>query len=65
MVETIWRVRVTAAAQIAVLDGRVSDPADGDYGNLSARLFAACGDDLHEANDQLGRLYETMRAGSA
>jgi len=53
------------AAQIAILDGKVSDPADGDYGNLTGRLFAACGDDLGEANQTLEQLYELMRGRSA
>jgi len=52
------------AAQVAVLDGKVSDPADGDYGNFTGRLFATCGDDLHEANETLEQLYELMRARS-
>ena len=34
------------AVQIAVLDGKVSDAADGDYGLLLPRCFAAAGDDL-------------------
>ena len=33
------------AVQTAVLDGKVSDPADGDYGLLLPRCFAAAGDD--------------------
>jgi S-DNA-T family DNA segregation ATPase FtsK/SpoIIIE len=53
------------AAQIAVLDGKVLDPADGDYGSLGARCFAAAGDNLGEATDLLTRLYELMRARSA
>ena len=43
------------AVQVAVLDGKVSDPADGDYGLLLPRCFAAAGDDLADAN----RLLET------
>ena len=31
------------AVQIAVLDGKVFDPADGDYGLLLSRCFAAAG----------------------
>lgn len=53
------------AVQIAVLDGKVSDPADGDYGELSGRCFAAAGDDPAEANRILRHLWETMRARSA
>ena len=45
------------AVQIAVLDGKVSDPADGDYGLLLPRCFAAAGDDLEDANRLLGQLY--------
>ncbi len=53
------------ATQIAVLDGKVSDPADGDYGQLLARCFAASGDDLADANRLLERLWQAMRARSA
>jgi S-DNA-T family DNA segregation ATPase FtsK/SpoIIIE len=53
------------AVQIAVLDGKVSDPQDGDYGLLLARCFAASGDDLDDANQLLGELWQTMRARSA
>ncbi|MBO0729266.1 MAG: hypothetical protein J2P57_08395 [Acidimicrobiaceae bacterium] len=52
------------AAQIAVLDGKVSDPGDGDYGALAARCFATAGDDLGDANQLLAQLYEQMRARS-
>ena len=51
--------------QVAVLDGKVSDPVDGDYGPLLTRCFAAAGDDLADANQLLGELYQTMRARSA
>jgi S-DNA-T family DNA segregation ATPase FtsK/SpoIIIE len=47
-----------------VLDGKVSDPADGDYGQLAARCFAISGDDLGEAHELLGELYQLMRARS-
>ncbi len=53
------------AVQIAVLDGKVSDPADGDYGDLAGRCFAAAGDDPIQANQTLQRLWETMRSRSA
>jgi S-DNA-T family DNA segregation ATPase FtsK/SpoIIIE len=53
------------AVQIAVLDGKVSDAADGDYGLLLPRCFAAAGDDLAEANRMLGQLHQAMRARSA
>jgi S-DNA-T family DNA segregation ATPase FtsK/SpoIIIE len=53
------------AVQIAVLDGKVSDPQDGDYGLLLPRCFAAAGDDLHDANDLLEELWQAMRARSA
>jgi S-DNA-T family DNA segregation ATPase FtsK/SpoIIIE len=52
------------AAQVAVLDGKVSDAADGDYGPLTARCFATAGDDLGDANQLLTELYELMRARS-
>ena len=53
------------AVQIAVLDGKVSDPADGDYGLLLPRCFAAAGDDLADANQLLEGLWQAMRARSA
>lgn len=53
------------AVQVAVLDGKVSDPADGDYGLLLPRCFAAAGDDLADANLLLERLWQVMRARSA
>jgi hypothetical protein len=48
--------------QIAVLDGKVANPEDGDYGLLLARCFAAAGDDLEDANRLLGQLHQIMRA---
>jgi S-DNA-T family DNA segregation ATPase FtsK/SpoIIIE len=53
------------AVQVAVLDGKVSDPADGDYGLLLDRCFAAAGDDLHDANQLAAGLWHIMRARSA
>jgi S-DNA-T family DNA segregation ATPase FtsK/SpoIIIE len=52
------------AAQIAVLDGKVADPLDGDYGQLATRCFATSGDDLGDANLTLGRLHQLMRSRS-
>jgi S-DNA-T family DNA segregation ATPase FtsK/SpoIIIE len=52
------------AAQIAVLDGKVYDPGDGDYGLLAPRCFAMTGDDLGEANRLLESLYQIMRSRS-
>ena len=62
-----WLCQVAphSAVQIAVLDGKVSDPADGDYGELAGRCFAAAGDDPTEANQLLQCLWETMRSRSA
>ncbi len=36
-----WLCQIAAhpAVQLAVLDGKVSDPADGDYGQLIPRCF--------------------------
>ena len=61
-----WLCQLAAhpAVQVAVLDGKVSDPADGDYGQLLPRCFAATGDDLEEANERLADLWRTMRARS-
>jgi S-DNA-T family DNA segregation ATPase FtsK/SpoIIIE len=53
------------AVQIAVFDGKVSDPRDGDYGLLLPRCVAAAGDDPGGANDLLDELWRTMRARSA
>jgi DNA segregation ATPase FtsK/SpoIIIE, S-DNA-T family len=53
------------AVQIAVLDGKVSDPKDGDYGQFLARCFAAAGDDLGDANQLLCELWQAMRDRSA
>lgn len=52
------------SVQMAVFDGKVADPADGDYGELSDRCFAVVGDDLLEANMLLKRLWQAMRARS-
>jgi S-DNA-T family DNA segregation ATPase FtsK/SpoIIIE len=53
------------AVQITVLDGKVSDAIDGDYGLLLPRCFAAAGDDLGDAHDLLEQLWRAMRARSA
>jgi S-DNA-T family DNA segregation ATPase FtsK/SpoIIIE len=53
------------AVQIAVLDGKVSDPADGDYGPLLPRFTVQAGDDLSEANEALRGLWRAMRDRSA
>lgn len=53
------------AVQVAVLDGKVADPMDGDYGQLLSRCFSAAGDGLEEANHVLEELYGMMRARSA
>jgi S-DNA-T family DNA segregation ATPase FtsK/SpoIIIE len=52
------------AVQIAMLDGKVSHPEEGDYGLLLPRCFAAAGDDLEDANRLLGQLHQIMRARS-
>jgi S-DNA-T family DNA segregation ATPase FtsK/SpoIIIE len=61
-----WLCQVAGhpAVQIAVLDGKVSDSLDGDYGPLSARCFSTGGDELDGANQLLSQLYELMRARS-
>lgn len=62
-----WLCQLAAhpSVQVAVLDGKVSDPADGDYGQLLSRCFAATGDDLQGANGLLEGLWKAMRARSA
>jgi S-DNA-T family DNA segregation ATPase FtsK/SpoIIIE len=58
-----WLCQLAAhpAVQIAVLDGKVSDPKDGDYGPFLGRCFAASGDGLGDANQLLADLWRTMR----
>ena len=62
-----WLCQLAAhpAVQVAVVDGKVSDPADGDYGEFLPRCFAAAGDELDDANQLFKQLYELMRARSA
>ncbi len=62
-----WLCQLAAhpAVQVAVLDGKVSDAEDGDYGQILARCFAATGDDLQDANRLLEQLWKAMRDRSA
>jgi S-DNA-T family DNA segregation ATPase FtsK/SpoIIIE len=60
----LCQLAVHPAVQIAVLDGKVSDAADGDYGLLGPRCFATAGDDLAEANQLLEQLWRAMRERS-
>jgi S-DNA-T family DNA segregation ATPase FtsK/SpoIIIE len=53
------------AVQVGVLDGKVSDAADGDYGLLAGRCFAMVGDELEAANALLRQLWRQMRERSA
>jgi S-DNA-T family DNA segregation ATPase FtsK/SpoIIIE len=60
----LCQLAVHPAVQIAVLDGKVSDARDGDYGLLAPRCFATSGDDLAEANQLLEQLWRAMRERS-
>ncbi|MEU4209927.1 cell division protein FtsK [Streptomyces sp. NPDC026206] len=53
------------AVQFAFADGKVSNPAEGDYADLLARAFAAVGDDLDEANKLFRRIVDLRRARSS
>lgn len=53
------------AVQFAFADGKVSNPAEGDYADLLPRAFAAVGDDLDEANKLFRRIVELRRARSS
>ncbi|MEV7465877.1 cell division protein FtsK [Streptomyces kronopolitis] len=51
--------------QFAVADGKVSTAHEGDYADLTGRLFAFVGDDLNEANALFKRLVKLRRDRSA
>ena len=53
------------AIQYAVADGKVSVADEGDYADLTGRLFAFVGDDLTEANALFTRLVGLRRDRSA
>ncbi|GHG24812.1 FtsK/SpoIIIE domain-containing protein [Streptomyces zaomyceticus] len=48
------------AVQFAVIDGKVSDAAHGDYADVLPRVFAHAGNDLREANALLRRLVKLL-----
>ncbi|MFE6268794.1 cell division protein FtsK [Streptomyces goshikiensis] len=48
------------AVQFALLDGKVSDAAHGDYADVLPRVFAHAGNDLREANKLLRRLVKLL-----
>jgi S-DNA-T family DNA segregation ATPase FtsK/SpoIIIE len=50
------------AVQFAVADGKVSGPDEGDYADVTGRLFAFVGDDLEAANKLFHRLVELREA---
>ncbi|GAA3856791.1 FtsK/SpoIIIE domain-containing protein [Streptomyces sedi] len=53
------------AVQFAVADGKASTVTEGDYADLTGRLFAYVGDDLAAGNELFGRMVELRRARSA
>lgn len=48
------------AVQFAVIDGKVSNAAHGDYADVLPRVFAHAGHDLREANALLRRLVKLL-----
>ncbi|WP_086710065.1 FtsK/SpoIIIE domain-containing protein [Streptomyces antimycoticus] len=53
------------AVQYAVADGKVTSSHEGDYADLTDRIFAFVGDDLEEANALFTRLVKLRRDRSA
>ncbi|MFE5163938.1 cell division protein FtsK [Streptomyces sp. NPDC056697] len=53
------------AVQYAVADGKVTSSYEGDYADLTDRIFAFVGDDLEEANGLFTRLVKLRRDRSA
>ncbi|MFE5121385.1 cell division protein FtsK [Streptomyces sp. NPDC056669] len=53
------------AVQYAVADGKVTSSHEGDYADLTERIFAFVGDDLKEANALFTRLVKLRRDRSA
>ncbi|MGW4806647.1 FtsK/SpoIIIE domain-containing protein [Kitasatospora sp. NPDC004272] len=53
------------AVQFAVADGKVSEAHEGDYADVTDRLFAFVGDDLEAANKLFTRLVNLRRARSS
>ncbi|GAA1063536.1 MULTISPECIES: FtsK/SpoIIIE domain-containing protein [Streptomyces violaceusniger group] len=53
------------AVQYAVADGKVTSSHEGDYADLTERIFAFVGDDLEEANALFTRLVRLRRDRSA
>ncbi|NIY65386.1 cell division protein FtsK [Streptomyces malaysiensis] len=53
------------AVQYAVADGKVTSSHEGDYADLTERIFAFVGDDLEEANVLFKRLVKLRRDRSA
>ncbi|MCQ8829827.1 FtsK/SpoIIIE domain-containing protein [Streptomyces malaysiensis] len=53
------------AVQYAVADGKVTSSHEGDYADLTERIFAFVGDDLEEANALFTRLVKLRRDRSA
>ncbi|GAA3056379.1 hypothetical protein GCM10020229_80170 [Kitasatospora albolonga] len=61
----ICQLAPSDAVQIAVADGKVSHAHEGDYADVTDRLFAFVGDDLEAANKLFTRLVELRRARSS
>lgn len=58
----ITRLAPSPAVQFVGLDGKTSEPEEGDYGDLADRFAVLIGDDLAQANKLLGELVEFRRA---
>jgi len=58
----ITRLSPHPAVQFIGLDGKTSEPEEGDYGDVAERFALLVGDDLEQANKVLGELVEFRRA---
>lgn len=58
----ITRLSPHPAVQFIGLDGKTSEPDEGDYGDVAERFALLVGDDLEQANKVLGELVEFRRA---
>lgn len=55
------QLAIHPGVQVVVLDGKTSDPANGDWGELLPRVAAASGDDPVEANGILRALVDELK----
>ncbi|AJT65628.1 hypothetical protein T261_3968 [Streptomyces lydicus] len=61
MAKLICDFAPSPAFQVAVADGKASKVEDGDYAEVSDRLFAYVGDDLADANKLFKRMVQLRR----